>query len=545
MNQENVDKLYDLLHTLSPKATVEEESSLIDKLADIMHTRLMNQSWFPKRNTNWGQTLSWQCAVHIIKRIQTTRQSQKDDQEFDRWLNFFIENIETIVFFVPEVIRLIYSPHKAEYEGLVNEGVNQHCRLIRRATATIVRRHAGSLRNLSMNVQEIQDELWGNVLEELVRSLSDTYARVWQLKKNSRSTFPMESVRGRRRGIILRVALSKDGTQLAAFRSDWKLFLWYIDQQELINSWDISPFTEKQSFDQMENIDVHLFFNHKATRIAFEHESRKVAVINNNPDEHPSIRYFDESERDDFFRYFGEPYIPDFSSAKLNGYPVQTRSGNHASISEYLQQVFDWSTDTSENTIATASEQERFMPQWMEDAGFERAIYHIAKKRLIDLIRKYTHTNLACWRCGTFTTALAETQCHQCGTDFTRCPVGCELLDHEKLGPKNYWQCPRCGMASKVTEIQQEVEMADRSTGTAKPTATWESEHDFDRILNAVHKLSVAHKDRILSCEDLLKLKADGKTNEEIGQHLGIPRGSVDYVWNQCKKQILLTVGEQ
>ena len=72
----------------------------------------------------------------------------------------------------------------------------------------------------------------------------------------------------------------------------------------------------------------------------------------------------------------------------------------------------------------------------------------------------------------------------------------------------------------------------------------WKREHDLDRIKSVLDKRTVTYRKRQIAYNQVLDLKAKGLTNEEIGVELGIPRGSVDYIWNQCRQEILNHFGE-
>ncbi len=99
-------------------------------------------------------------------------------------------------------------------------------------------------------------------------------------------------------------------------------------------------------------------------------------------------------------------------------------------------------------------------------------------------------------------------------------------------------------MTTRAAESALQVEMGDWHADPQSTGSEWRDSHDMERILHVLQNVSLAYKKIEIPCGRLVVLKAEGKTNEEIGVELGIPRGSVDYIWNQCKQRILYAFGE-
>jgi DNA-directed RNA polymerase specialized sigma24 family protein len=78
---------------------------------------------------------------------------------------------------------------------------------------------------------------------------------------------------------------------------------------------------------------------------------------------------------------------------------------------------------------------------------------------------------------------------------------------------------------------------------TVPAQTDWADQHDLERIMNALREVSIAYRGRQISCGKLVYLKSQGMTNEEIGAEINIPRGSVDYVLNQCWQEVAALFG--
>ncbi|MEW6234430.1 MAG: hypothetical protein AB1656_03495 [Candidatus Omnitrophota bacterium] len=539
--RENMDNARQLLYgILQTGASGASRDSSAQRLTALMLTQLGKQPWFPAQEEKWCERIAASAADGVMAKLMALAERQMEKADLETHLDDLADDLTSTVFYTPEGVRLIYSPHPPVFDALAQTGAEIHSRLIHRAAFNAVRRNASGLKHLSLNPADLSDELWGAVMEELLRCLGDASARVWTKGDPAPAVFPLDGVRGARQGIILRVALSKDGTRLAAVRSDSMLYAWNVPQRELIRCWDLkelNPLSEKRWE------PAYLYFSQTGAQLALETDAQMVFTFSlEESDLH--VGSFREENKEVFLQQFGEPFLPDLELAKTSALQIRAKSGILAPLSQYLQKVYDWTCDAKGKTIATASEQERAMPEWMLKAGFERAVFHIAKKRLIDLIRKHTHTSYACWRCGSMISGPSETKCRRCGADFTRCPAGCPIPPSEPLGAANRWQCPHCGLAARVWEPIYQVELEDRMADSEPEIKEWQRRHDMERIQRALRKESLAYKNREIAFDRLLSLKAEGITNEEIAIRLDIPRGSVDYVWNQCKQRIMQFFGE-
>jgi len=531
---------YERLNRIAESDSPEIDPKEFDLFSDYLLRAFQEYPWFPHEDTGWGIQVAREAADLVIGKLVEMRKRGVVLSTIQKVISDFVSSPTTAAFLTPTAICLIYSDPPSEWSELISLGAEYHCRLIRHAASMAIRKHTAGMKRISLDTRELEDELFGMVMEEVLRCLSDPSARVWTRNRPSPAVFPSEGMRGMRHGMIIRIALSKEGTRLAAYRSDRQLFIWDLERKELMRSWDLSLLSDDPPEETIAS-PPFLFFSMTGSNLALETKEKKVYVIAVDAEER-AIRQYDENTAQDFLRDFGVPYLPDRTIAAEDGFSLLTRTGEEIDPIRYTQKVYDWCCDRTNRLFAAASETERAMPEWMSRAGFDRAVFHIAKKRLIDLIRKRTHTNYACWRCGSMISSLSDTQCRRCGADFTQCPLGCE--SDEPLGPSNRWQCPRCGMASRSAESVIPVEIEDGYSAYQSPESEWRDNHDMQRILDVLKNASVAYKKKDIPCDRVILLKAEGKTNEEIGSELGIPRGSVDYIWNQCRQQIILSFGE-
>lgn len=531
---------YERLIRIAESGSPEIRPADIEEFSDYLLRVFLDYSWFPQTDTDWGYRVAREAAELVLSKLLEMRKRGVALSTIQKIVSDFVSSPATAAFLTPEAIRLIYSDPPSEWSDFVSQGAEHHCRLIRHAASMAIRKHTAGMKRVSLDTRELEDELFGVVMEEVLRCLSDPSARVWTRNQAIPAVFPLEGTRGMRHGMIVRIALSKEGKRLATYRSDRQLFVWNLENKELIRSWDLSLFIDSPP-DETITSPPSLFFSVTGSNLALETRDKIVFVFTVDEEEH-AIRSYDENTQKEFLSEFGIPFLADRNAASVDGFSLRTRIGDETNLIQYTQKVYDWCCDRPNRIFAAASETERAMPEWMRRAGFDRAVFHIAKKRLIDLIRKRTHTNYACWRCGSMISGLSDTQCRRCGADFTRCPLGCETS--EPLGVSNRWQCPCCGMASRNAEAMIPVEVEDWYAAPPSPESEWRDSHDIQRILDVLKNTSVAYKKKDIPCDRVILLKAEGKTNEEIGTELGIPRGSVDYIWNQCRQQIILSFGE-
>ncbi len=532
-----MERAYEILSELITKnKDTFARNSDIEELENLLISRILDQSWMPSTNSEWLHNLSHITVRRVIEKLQQQRERGTDKKTLEKDLSTYAANLETEIFFVPDVINMIYSPGENHPELFVNKGVDIHCQFIRRAIASLLRRYSGGLRELSLEHSELEEELWGNVLEEIIRCMTDMSARVWNPKQTEPLIFPPVKTRGTRKGYISRVSLSASGDRLATFRSDSTLSVWDVPNSELLHSWDIGYLSEKEDF-----CPAGLYFSSSGDEIAMEVEPAEIAVFPIGAYD-KQIRYYNEKKRKQFFHEFGTPFVLNLDKVDQKEYQVRMRAGERIPLKIYENLIYGWSCDESGMIVATASEIKRMMPDWMIAAGFERAVFHIAKKRLIDLIRKHSHAGYACWRCGAISSSSMEAYCHQCGWDFSKCPLGCPVPPAEPLAASNHWQCSHCGLSSRTIESQTEIRGEEFFSDTSTAQQDWQNRHDLERILDSLRNVSVAYKNKDITCDRLVSLKAQGKTNEEIGQALEIPKGSVDYVWNQCRKKVIQTI---
>ncbi|MBN2325882.1 MAG: hypothetical protein JXR73_01920 [Candidatus Omnitrophica bacterium] len=531
-----------ILYALSEAAARDASPSIMTEyqnaLAALLIEKIKERPWRIARHSSWYEHAARDAAELIVDKVMDMHARRIKPSMIRKTLDEMAANPLSAMFLTAAAVHVIYSDHPGEWDAFVNEGANYHCRIIRRAAALAVRRHVAGMNRFSIDAGELEDELFGMVMEEIVRCLSDPASRIWTRKSAEPESYPAKGARGMRRGMMMRVALSPEGDRLASLRTDNRLFVWDLAARELMHAWDLQMLDSPPG--NMESaLPEHLFFSVAGDRIAVEFATQKVYVLSMAD---AAVQQFGEADRQRFLRWFGAPFRPDRSESSMNDFRFSARSGETLSLDQYSRRIYDWSRNATSTRLATASETDRLMPEWMQKAGFERAVHHIAKKRLIDLIRKRTHTNYACWRCGSMSSSLSDAQCRRCGADFTRCPLGCEA--GEELDFSNRWQCPHCGMNTRIAESSVQVEVDEWHADPRSGADQWSDSHDMERILEALKNASIAYKKKDIPCSRLIALKAQGKTNEDIGVALGVPRGSVDYIWSQCKKQITLTFGE-
>ncbi len=100
-------------------------------------------------------------------------------------------------------------------------------------------------------------------------------------------------------------------------------------------------------------------------------------------------------------------------------------------------------------------------------------------------------------------------------------------------------------MSSRIREPMGEPKADDLYGERDYSNQDWQNQHDLKRIQEKLKDVVITYRKRAISCSRFLELKAQGLTNEEIGNELGVPRGSVDYIWNQCRNHIHRHFDEQ
>ncbi len=479
--------------------------------------RLHEQPWFDAARPDWWQGVAQRTLKRLILQQRSHPKASAAPNDMEQWLK---ENVQA-VFFDPKVVEMIYSPHEPSQNLLVNYGANLHCRWMESVVKNIVYRHSGSVQQLSIQPDTLIDELWGMVMEETVMCLTDLSVHLWKADGTHRE-FPPLGTRGRRKGGFLRAALSPNRNQIAGYRIDHQLMVWDAETQECTAQLDMSAASEEG---QAKEAPLILIFSEDGKRIALEYPNQRIAVISLSQKNDP-IEWYSSGHRNKFEKTFGKITIP-------------VREKNKVQDEARIENVYDWVSDAEGQVIVTASRSTRTMPEWMLKAGFDRSIRHIAKKRLIDLIRKHSHTAYACWQCGSMRSSFSDTQCRNCGVDFTRCPVGCS----ETLSAETHWECPSCGYATRLYQAYQEVDPESIERMAESSSQNVQDEMDYRKLMDTMSMVYLTYKSRSIPCAELIRYKSEGLTNETIGNELNVPRGSVDYLWNQCKSLIQMQMG--
>lgn len=513
----------------------------MEAIQQSVHTQVQQYEWFPLIDSVWFMPLVQEISSRIATRFDLI---DKDSTLPDR--QKIQEAMLEQVFFGPLAIRQIYAMQpEPDMQAFVQEGIHYHCRFLERATASVVRKFSGSYRRLDINQDDLVEELWGVVMEDIVRALTDTSARLWFHDHEKPLSLPLENQRSTRRGIVIRTALSPSGRQAALFHSDANLTLWDTPTQSIHRIWDLRLLgqenqdrehqNEKQEIDDIVS-PVALYFSSDSQKLALEWKKGVIMVLPLEA-ERMDFTFHSSSDMNAFIKDFGAPFVPD-RAANIEVFSFSQQAAERIS-NNYLAKVYDWTIDSKSKVLLTGSEMERGMPHWMQQLGFQRAVFVIIKRRLIDLVRKSSRTGYHCWRCGMANHSSGEIACSHCGVDFKRCPLGCPIPPSEILGKENQWTCPHCGCASRVPQTMVEVPVEELHSDPSAEFQSWRDEHDLARIKAALSCICVTYRKRQIPCNEILDLKVQGLTNEEIGAELGIPRGSVDYIWNQCRNEIL------
>lgn len=481
-----MDEVAELLRRAARQGDTGGNSEDVERLRNHFLAELLDQPWFTLRRGD-GVSLAAKAVDRVVLALRSRMESAGAGTAWRKEIDTVRKSWLNAIFFLPEMVEQLYSPQPAADAALVNHGVSVHCEFIQKTARSAVYRHANSLASVRFDTEGFAEELWGLVMDEVVRCMTDTAARVWKAEGGAPRTLPPVGVRGHGRNVSLRVALAGPVPLAAVYHSGSRLAVWDYERLEVMRQWDARGFEERNA-----DPPVKLVFSADGSLIAAEYPGNRVAVLNLRG-EADDIRWYGENGRAEFLRDFGagEP-------AGESGFPVDrleagTASGARLPFGEYVKGVYDWCVRPGGAAAATASEIQRTMPEWMKRAGFERAARHIAKKRLVDLIRKNINASRAA-------------------------DSGARVL---------------------ARQIDGDEDVLDRIG--VHDSHGWADDRDFQTILRIMEPKTVRHKRRDISCGELLKLKAEGLTNAEIGEAVGVPRGTVDYLWNQCKEIVVKT----
>ncbi|MBI1388918.1 MAG: hypothetical protein GC154_10770 [bacterium] len=454
---------------------------------------------------------SQSAAASLIRKIEHLKSQNLTASAAQKRIESAAASAARGVFYTPELVRFLYDPYAAPDDPLIVRGVDIHCQLIRRAVRNVATRYADSIQRAMLDRESVEEELWSAAMEEIVRCLSDLSARAWRAESSEPVCFPPEGARGWKKALAARVALNPSGDRIAILQSDRMLSIWNIPDGELLRKQSLAEFGDSTGFEHWSAP----YFSLDGERIAVQTAAACVIVVDLNGKE--SIDSFTSDRRDDFRRGFGQPYLPDEARLKTLPHQVMNRKEESLSWPDYLKQVYHAACDGDQRLAASASEIERFMPGWMCDIGFENAVYYILRRRLIDRIRKEIHVE----------SAAAP------GVDGSQ-----PQTDEAETAPRTW------GVYSFNKTID-DMSAGESVTHSSRQTDDWREEHDLERILAVLRNVSITYKKQRIPCDRLARLKAEGGTNAEIGEALGVPRGTVDYLWNQCRNQIQLIFGDE
>ena len=510
-----------------------------DRLLSVLTELLRERFGLPTEEPDQTRAMITAWVDKIRARPEFIEIDSTHTDAFLRQVLEFSAKTIPLVFFTPEAVHLLYSPHESASGHFIEQGFAYHFRLIRQAVDGIARRSPASLTSVTISPDEFQSYL----MEQILACLTDPYARLWSMENPTCWLFPPKNIRGHKSGVVLRVALSPNGDRLATVHSSHTLNLWDTVQPQWLGSWDLQSLLPKNHSRSAEIEPPHIFFSETRPLVAVEVPQGCIYTFSLMKPE-DEFRAYQASDNHPFFQEFGDPYIPDSSLVSRDRFSFQSRDEQPSAWEEYAGSVYGWSCDREGRKVATAGELDRRMPEWMVKIGFERAVYLIAKRRWIDFIRKHTQTGYRCWRCGTVGVGPKERLCARCGADFTRCLLGCSIPPSASLDRENHWTCPHCGCSTRTVESQREIHEELDDTFATVMEDSWKDTHDLERWYNLLRRIVLTHGGQPIPCDRLARLKAEGKTNEEIGKILRIPRGSVDYVWSQCRSHILRLLGK-
>lgn len=500
--QHNQDSLLSLRRCAEAIQSGEPREDSIDALTEALYHDAERANWRSSDETDWLLPSAREAAETLYNRLCHLVHRTNDDETLQERVVSLAESFSEAILFSPEMVARLYAPDAPQGDPMISYGVDRHCRFIRRAVSQVIRRYGGSIRHLSTDATALQDDLYSCALEEIVKALSDSVARVWRMDSSEVLRFPPSRRRGWKQSFIIRVAMDPPATRLATLRSDGLLGVWDIEEATLIRAW-----TMPNSRADDDRASWHEpYFSRDGQRIAWQSAPNRIAVVSIE-EENSGVEVFCDEEREAFLNRFGQPHISKRIVSAPSRFTLANRWDTELELERYRNSIYHWTCDASGTVLATASEIERGMPQWMRDIGFQNAVYYILKRRLVDLVRKQT---------------LRDSSEQE---DSAR--------TSSDAGGLNV-QIPIDSMSG-----------ADMVAIASNEGDDWRSQHDMERILAVLKEITITYKNRAIPCDVLAGLKAEGKTNTEIGEALGVPRGSVDYLWNQCREQIHLIFGDE
>lgn len=452
-----------------------------------------------------AQEAAWQLAERIDHWRKTLPKTEAENRVYE-----LEKKVGTIIFFVPTMVSFLYSPQTDPSHPLVATGIDYHCRFFRRVVKQLLHKQAHTYQHLHVDFEALEDDLYSCALEEVVKLLSDSVARVWQAGQSAEPIIiPPSRRKGWKQTLIARVAFTPDGNRLTTLRADGLIAVWQFPEAVLHQTWQFSSLPDGSQPDSFHWPSP--YFSRDGQRLAWQSSAHEIGMIHvDQPDAH--IRYYRSDEKEAFMRDFGEAYLNHQRQENLNAFSLADRWNRAMPAQDYLARVYHWSANQAGDWLVTASEIERGMPLWMRDIGFQNAVYYMLKRRLIDFVRKETHGS----------SSKSEQGPQESSSEPEEQPSNAYLIEK----PLDW------------------LTAAEEAAHAQSPAVhDWREQHDLERILAALQEITITYKQKAISCEQLASLKAEGKTNAEIAETLDVPRGSVDYLWSQCKKQIQFIFG--
>ncbi len=500
-----MDSIQQCLETaLHSQLSQSEQSDWFQHTAVFVYASASTQGLQELDQSDWRYQASISAAKRLLSKIQHLKRQSLDGAALLKKFDAIVSSAQDSFFFAPETVERLYDPRIDNHDPLIIKGVNGHCLLLERASGHAAQRYAASIQRAGLDIETVKGDLYSAALEEIVKCLSDHSARIWKAGESQPIVFPPEGTRGWKQSIITHAAIAPDSKTLALLHSDRVVSVWSIESQELL-----SKHTLANSYKQTDSKEWRApFFSRDGKRIAVQLEKTRVIVIDVKSETKPIV--FEKNEKDRFQQVFGD-VAPPANQLRRNSSEIQTRRGDTVSMAQYQDLVYHSVTNQTGNITVTTSEIERFMPPWMCDISFENAVFYILKRRLIDRIRRHIHI---------------ETPSVDAGGDG-------EFSPSQAIGVYH--------IGKNLDDLSPD-ELVSHS---ARQEDNWRDGHDLERILAVLKTITITYKDKEIRCDEMARLKAEGKTNAEIGELINAPRGTVDYLWNQCRKQITLIFGDE